>query len=598
MPNLDFVQIFDNINNKTGGATTVSGTEGETFAPAPGGGVTVTPSTTVKNAAGAGDAVTGLINKLAGQGTLPADAQFGADIAAFIAAAAIEAGIGAVEELAPSAAFIMSGLINKLVDNLLQGNTRDLEYIGNYRNPNRILDAGTNIQLLRRGLIQAQEVLQDMQKDGLDAKHGQYLIDLSDKLIDIADLIDLFYRGVITSKDDLYAQAYKVGWGKDAVDNLVAQFNKLIDVGTAIEMYRRGIVRTGDTDPFDELRRQGWTDDRIDVIKQVQVMLPNLETIKEWKVRQVQDDSVAAKYGFDTGLDEDFYARAGKLGWDKETAKFMYRTTWETPAFFILEALYKTGKINEPDFRTILAMQRYTPYFIDLFAASLKPAMTTTDIKDMYKYQVITYAEIVPRLEALGLPAELAQQYADLWHASVKLASPLDQTDAQTKVAATKQLSSATVLEAYTDKVIDNATALEYLQKLKYDEDEAKLILSITDYKNGQAYIKAQVALIKEDVSTGQLLYNDAISQLQTLNLTNDQFALYSGEIQRLLSRKPAIPGRAEAGDFLKKGIYTPQQYVDNMRLLGFNDNYIEDFMLYLGSTMQDIEGTDLQPTQ
>lgn len=597
MEDLNLSEIIDSINNKTAGATTVSGTEGVTFKPAPGGGVEVTPSTTVKNAGAAGDAVTGLINKLFGKGALPADAQLGADMAAFLAAAAVEAGIGAVEELAPSAAFIMSALINKLVDNLLQGNTRDLEYIGNYRNPNRILDAGTNIQLLRRGLIQANEVLLDMKKDGLDEKHGNFLIALSEKLIGIGDLLTMYFKGIIPTKDDLYTAAYKDGWNKEDVDKWLANFAPLIDVGGAIEMWRRDVVVGSDKDPFDEARRAGWSDERIAALKAISYKLPQVFDFKDFIIKHVDDPSFVSKYGLDQGINDDYLANAKALGFDEKTARRYYYANWEFPPFFILESMYKAGEIDEQTFTDLLTLQGFPPYFVQKFKELLAPKLTQADIKDMYKYQVITADEIVPKLSTIGITGDLAAELSSLWQASVKLASPLDATAAQAKTTATKQLAEGTILTAYSDRVITKQQALDLLVKAKYDTDEATLLLSIEDYKLGQADIKTKFDIIKQDVQAGTSDMNDAFSRLQALNLTTDQFALYSDELQRLFVHKPKLPSEAMINSWLKKGIYTMQQAVDDLRLLGYADTYIANILIADGATASDIAGTNLQLT-
>lgn len=515
--------------------------------------------------------------------------EFGIAMGRVTALATAEFSIGALEELMPSAAFIMGRLLNHIADAIAVGDFRALQQAGNLGSPNQVLSIGDAIKAAYRGTITKAVFYDQLAREGYDQQAADTLYSNALNLLGLNELVALYNRGVITDKATLYAKALAVNVDQSQVDYALSLYQQLIGAGETIQMWRRGVIPAGFTDSFDDMVRQGFTPERIAALKEISYIIPNIEQQKEFIIRSVDDDALAAKLGLDTGLDDDFYTKAAATGWTAEDAKKLYRTSWQLPPFFILHTLYASGKINDADFTQLMEMQGFPPYFVDSFKTSLAPALTSGDIKDMYKYEVIDAEHIVPMLEGIGIPAALAAQYSELWQASVKLASPQDQTQSQSAATALKGETKGLIVTAYKDGILTNAAAQTQLEALGDTQSAAALRLSIADYQTSQENIKQVYATDKDNYLAGNITIEQVLTDLANAGATVAQQNQYFNTLQYAGRSKPKMPTTAEFEKWYKASVISLPQLADGLSLLGYADTWIPFFLLEAGAAATDI---------
>lgn len=527
-----------------------------------------------------------LIGKAAG---IAITDEFGIAMARISAIAAAEAVIGALEETFPSMAFIMGRLLNHISDTIAVGDFRALEQAGNLGSPNRILGVGELVEGRFRGTVADAQYYDELARAGFDRAHADTFYDIGRSLLGVGELVALYYRGEIADKQSLYDQAKLVRADQYQVDQSLKLYERLLGVGESIELWRRDILPEGFTDYFDDAVRSGITPERLAALKESSYKLPTIFDQQEFIRRQVDDEQFVSKWGLDFGLDDEYYKIAKANGYDKDTAKRMYRRYWSVPPFFITEGLYKSGKLSKDAFRTMLIMEGFTPQWADLFIEQLQPTLTLSDIKDLYKYQVITGDQIVEQLTSIGLTPELAAQYQKLWEASVKLASPLDQTANQTTAATIKQATESLIKTGYKDHVITRDAALQSLKDINYSDDAANLVLDIADYELQQQNIKDTYTLVKDNYLSGQMALNDALQALIQAGASHDQVVLYQDQLEKAGSSKPRTPTLANFDDWYKKGIIDASQLATGISLLGYSDVWVPFYLAAAGVSASDI---------
>lgn len=537
--------------------------------------------------------LTGLVTPLVGDilaaGGFGADNVTGDTYRKIVEVAAAETAVGALTELSPSIAFVISNLLKSVTDALLLGSYRNLEQSGNISNPNKLVDAGSMISLFLRGKIDGATLEAELAKDGYSPESIVRLTDASQTLFGLSQIVDARLRGVITSDDEYLVRTAEIGVpGREAQDALKAA-QQLFNPDTAINMWRRGIVVAGDTDQFDDLRRSGWTDARIKALKDTSYNLPDIFLSQDFKVRSVDDPDVVNKFQLDYGIDEEYFSAAQKLGWDRKTAQRIYRYYWEYPPFFQVKAMYEAGDLSEADFKDILKFLRFTPYWIDKLSKNLTPKLTKADVKEMYKYQVIHESQIVPELQKIGITGELATQLATLWINSVKLAAPVDQTGAQAAAEKIKGDTLGLVIKAYKDQIFSQQDVKDHLKQVGYTDDIISLELSIADYDTHSAMVKSKVQLYKEAYKAGTMSQNEIINALSSLGITADQLQLYTLEIQLLGTHKTTTPTKAEFISWFKKGIITLTQLVGGLGIIGYSDAWLPYILREAGATVDEI---------
>lgn len=536
------------------------------------------------------DILVGLVTEFLPFTDEPPDAHFAKDVTRIGAAALMEQVAGSLEEATPQVAFLISALLNKVIENIDIGSYRDLQYIGNWQEPNVVPGVGELIEAYWRGNIDESTYGVQMQKLGFSKLNADILYGNSVQYLGVAQLVDAYYRGIVKDTDTLYKSAQLVHANKTVVDAMVKMYEQLVGSNTSIEFWRRGIVPTGWTDAFDDMRAAGFTKERIEAYKEASYNLPGIFQLQDFKVRGVDNPATVEKFQLDYGVDDAYFEGARKLGWTKEDAQRIYRSYWEYPPFFILVSEYKSGAIDEATFRDVMAALRFTPYWIDQFAKQLAPKLTQADIKDLYKYQVITADEIPKKLESIGIAGSLADELKQLWVASVKLAAPVDQTAAQAASAKIKGLSETIVKENYIDGAITKDQAVQYLTELGYPNEEIQLNMNTWDITIHKAIVSQTIADLKEQARAKAITMNDAATAIQALNLNPLQVETYLTEIQQLLTSKPKVPTLAEVTKWFKDSLLTTQEYINGLELLGYDQQWIPYYLVAAGMTTQEVQ--------
>ncbi len=500
-----------------------------------------------------------------------------------------EAGLGILSKGDQSLAYIISGIINQISRGLLIGTYRDIEQAGNDTEPNRIFDVGVLVDGKYRGVIKDKEYYKELSKGGFDKGHADQLYSIGNMLLAVNDLISLYRRGYIKDIQELYDKAIQVRADKGQVDALLNLYNTLLNAGESIEMWRRNVLPENWNTHFDDLIRSGVTLERIQALKDISYTLPSIFQYQDLTVRKVTDKNTVNKYKLDYLLDDNYLNNAKANGYDEKTAIELYRSYWELPPFFIVEGLFSRGKFSEKDFRDVLAFERYTPYWIDRLVENLKPTLTTGDIKDLYKYQVISKSEIIPHLLSIGIPKDLATQYSELWEASIKLAEPLHQTGQQIKAIKMKGDTEALIKTAYKDKVISRKEAEAALIKINVESEAAALILDIIDYEIQQQSIRDEYELVSVEFKAKSITLNQALNMIQKAGATADQLTIYNSKLQRSGKIRTRTPTLSEFEKWFKKGIISIVQFVEGLSMLGYGNNWIPYYLMINGVSEKEI---------
>ena len=508
-----------------------------------------------------------------------------ANIARLIASTSLEAILGELLTESTSAGFIVSNALTPIMNVALAGAYRNLRYAGNSATPNEILGMGSLIVGKYKGYISDERFYSDMASNGISKEVADKMYLLEDTLLGTGELITLYRRGLISSIDELYKQAGNVRANKYQVDSLLKLYDKLIGMGDSIELWRRDIKPEGWSDFFDDVRAGGITDNRISALKESSYTLPSVTEYQDFIRRGVFNEPLAEKYKYDFGLDENYYKLAKARGYDRKTAKALYRKYWEVPPFFITEGLFKSGKLKETDFRDMLTLEGYTPYWIDRLVDNLKPTLAPGDVKNLYKYQLITYEQIPEHLQDIGIPKDLSIQYQQLWKASVALASPLDQTATQVTAQKIKAETEGLIKSAYTDKIINKTEAESALSKIGYDTEAASLILSIVDYKEKNEALRLVAETAGIELKSKAISLTTAVTRIQDAGATALQLDKYTAEFQRIAAVKDKIPTKSEFEHWYKKGIISPKQLAEGFNMLGYSNTWIPYFLLENGVT-------------
>jgi len=500
--------------------------------------------------------------------------------ARLVASLGVEIAISSLAESDEGLAYMLGQQLPALLQVALKSSWRDLEQASNAEIPNVLIGVGEAIGARYKGYVSDDYFYDQVERAGISHDNADILYKTANTLLGLGELIALFFRGNISSLDDLYKQAGQVRADTYQVDQSINLFMKLFGAGESIEIWRRDILPDNFVDFFDDLRKNGYNEARIDAIKKSSYKLATLDQQKKFNYRKIYDTASVEKYQYDYMLDDRYLSLAKKNGFDEETAKEIYRGSWEPAPFFITEGLFSRGKISEKTFTELLLLDGYTPYWAKKFIQEMQPTLALGDIKDLYKYQVISADEIVSQVMGIGFSKELAEQYKQLWIASVKLASPLEQTDTQVEAKTIKGKTEGLIRQAYKDKIINKDQALSDFKDINVSTEAAQLYIDIIDYEIKQENISSLYVLVEDELKAKSITMTHAINKLQEAGATADQIMLYTVKLDKATSRKVKTPTLAEFASWYKKGIITAEMLKEAISMLGYPDVWIPFFLL------------------
>lgn len=486
-------------------------------------------------------------------------------------------------------AFLVGNQLPKVVDQIAAPGWRNIRQMANSESPNELLGIGELVEALMRGTIDLSYFQYQMQSHGYSNENSKIIFENAQSLLPAATLVELYYRGRIKDTKTLYEMGAQVRSSKEQMDSLVELRKRLLSMNESIELWRRGIKPEGWQDYFDDARKEGISEERINALKESSYRIPTPFEQKRFTIRQVDDPKIVEKYQYDYKLDQAFIDSAVANGYTPEVAKKLYRDSWQVPPFFITEGLYRAGKLDAQAFSQFMEIDGYTPYFTNLLLEQLQPKLTVADIKDLYKYQVITADQIPAHLKSLGIPDALALQYQELWKASVKLAAPHDQTQSQTVVEGSKKATEGMIRAAFGDHVIQKKTAEQYLKDIGYTDNAVNLIILEEEYKLTQKKIRDTYTLAKDNYVAGNIGLQKALQDIQNSGASHEQVLVYQDDLEKAGRSKPKTPTLANFGDWFKKGIIDLQMFAQAIQFLGYSKVWVPFYLEYYGASPKQI---------
>jgi len=297
--------------------------------------------------------------------------------------------------------------------------------------------------------------------------------------------------------------------GSYMVDKLVRSHR--LDPMSVITAWRRDPKKYAGL--FDDLKDQGWHDDRIEALKFFTLFYPAPADLIRWQAREVFEPEMIARYGLDSEFEaidkEPFY----KAGMTDEQILNYWRAHWEHASWMqVVEMLHRgllteeqvwdwfrvveippfwrqllidtaytwptrvdvrrwwdMRTIDETELRRLYSGMGYRGVNLDNYVLWTKVYVAFTDLMARWTKGWITIDDVRTELTALGMPAERVEEMIQM---KVKPEQPA-------RTTADKDLNKTEIYKGVKKELITWEQGLELLMDLGYDEDEADYILAV-----------------------------------------------------------------------------------------------------------------------
>ena len=263
----------------------------------------------------------------------------------------------------------------------------------------------------------------------------------------------------------------------------------------------------------DDLREQGFSEERIDALKDFTLFYPSPGDLVRWQAREVFEPEMVSRYGLDDELEaidkEPFY----KAGMTDEQIRNFWRAHWEHASWIQVVEMLRRGQLTEEEVWDWFRVFEIPPFWRDKLIAISRAVPTRVDVrrfwdmrtidearlreiytwqgyhgKDLDDYVLWTkvycaFPDLIARwskgwikldqvkseLVALGMPAARVEEMIET---KVKAEEP-------GRVAGEKDLTKSDIIKGVKTGVITWDEGVEFLMELDWDEEEADYILEV-----------------------------------------------------------------------------------------------------------------------
>jgi len=165
---------------------------------------------------------------------------------------------------------------------------------------------------------------------------------------------------------------------------------------------------------FDDLKDQGWDEDRIKALKFFTLYYPSPAELIHWTAREVFEPEMVEKYGLKAGVGklrrEDFY----KAGMDDYQIDNHWIAHWEHASWMQIVEMLHRGLITEQDVKDWFPLVEMAPHWADLLIQTAYTWPTRVDVRRWWDMRTIDETELRRLYSGMGYRGVNLDNYV-LW---------------------------------------------------------------------------------------------------------------------------------------------------------------------------------------
>lgn len=452
--------------------------------------------------------------------------------------------------------------------------------------------------------------------------------------IDLGSAASAVYRGVATEAQ-YFNNARLGGISPDRAKIALEGSRALPTPGQIQESFLRGEINLQTHDKL--LSGYGFTPDNIELIKELYLLIPGASDLIRMAVREAFTPEIATKFGQYEDLPKPFIEWGKKIGLSEDWCGRYWAAHWELPSPSMGFEMLHRGIITDEELKLLLRALDVMPFWRErLIKLSYNP-LTRVDVRRMYQLGVIDQDEVTRAYLDLGYNQEKANWLTEF---TTRYYTPEDQTE----IDEYKSMARGTYSQAFKKHIISEEEYRQFLLGLKYHPDDVELLIQIDSFQalqsdklfDLQGYRKDWQKLIIQAYDRGLLHQNEIIPMLvelgydeseaqlevslsdynRSLRIRNmvaeqvheqyisyiidnvgaytllDQFNFTSEEIDKLMeewnierSLRTKRPPLTDLKKFLTGGLITLEEFLDELRGEGYHERYIGMYAQTLAKT-------------
>lgn len=439
------------------------------------------------------------------------------------------------------------------------GGGLDNQHEGSLIEDARIYPAITEaLMLLNRGLINDQQCVEILTRDGIHPAYIGDLMQLRNQLLSPADVALAILRGNMQLADG-EAIVAESGYNADQLAVLIGNTGEPPGLMQLLEAYRRGFIQQADLERG--IRQSRVRDEWIPVVEKLRYSPMSVADAVRAVVENYMTPEQGAAIAQDNGLQPDHW-------------QYLYESWGRPIAFGEMLQLMHRGLATVDDVKQALRESDIKDKYIDKAIELGRRLVPERQIVSMIDHGVIDHAQGVAMLKEWGYSDSDATRMVNLGTAQ--------------HVGSHHTLSKTDTIAMYSDGLINEQQAVKYLTDLGYTAEIAGQMIALAKYKQKQALVKLTMRGVEAEIKTNQLTPDQARARLVKAGLDSEQANAYVTEWEQTKRTVSRTLTEAQTIKAIGDGIISLDDGRTRLQALGLSNTdidilyKIEGFMSYV----------------
>jgi hypothetical protein len=398
---------------------------------------------------------------------------------------------------------------------------------------NEIPSAETTLNLVSRKFIDENIAREWLLWQGYDPGIQTVLRPLYKTWLSATDIVRLVRAGRLSRADgELYLR--HLGYDEPDIPRVFDSAISFLAPGDIIDAWRRGLV----SDLRAKMRELGIRDEDTAILAKVTEFVPSTTDLLRLALKDVFEPRIVQNFRLDEDFDEawpNIRPWAEAIGLREDVARLYWRAQWELPSTSQGFEMFHRGIITRDELELLFKTHDILPFFREkLLQLSYNP-LTRVDVRRMYALGVLSEEQVTRAYMELGYSPENARNLTEF----VKRET---ERSLETKQGRARDLSQSMILTLYEERLITREQAKQHLLTLRFDEDEAELLLAHRDTAMRAEVVREARQAVEQLYVVGFMDRETAAAELENAGYQRDVI----DELLRIWDYRRAYTARRE----------------------------------------------------
>lgn len=324
---------------------------------------------------------------------------------------------------------------------------------------------------------------------------------------------------------------------------------------------RRGVL---DQSTYNrEMSLQGVTPERIKEVQALREIIPGPQDLVLMAVREAFDPEIVKKFGYLENFPAPLAEWSEKQGLAREWAEKYWAAHWQLPSpNQVFEMLHRLRPgvsefpVDDQTMDEYLRIADIAPFWRERLKAISYNPYTRVDVRRMFKVGVLSIDQVKEAYLDLGYDDEKADGLTQFTIAYA--------TEEETGIV------RSSVLKAYSNNMIDRATAEQMLNDSGYDEISIAFYLDVIDFDEAIEVTKIKLQNIKKRYTEGVIDETTVNGEIGVLNLPAERVTAMLELWNTEREAKTTLPTASQTEKFYEMDIISQDDFIRIFTLRGY----------------------------